>query len=838
MKMKKAWIILFAIVIPALLLLSGCDSRTGNEVNYEITSINISPRLLYADNDSSTNSAITVTVEDSEGYPAVGVAVDFNTDLGYLQGKVFTSDTGVASTTYNDNGRVGIAHITASINESNIVDSVEVKSNPHFTIDRVTISDTLIYADHGITSSSIEVLIKDQDGFAATGESVWFQADFGNIITHVSTDSSGIATTTFWDDGNYTGPVTISIFCGLAYTTRTITVANQPPVTELHLDVVSAEITINTVRTIEATALNVAGPVPNGTLITFQTVMGYFQTSQTDVTYLGKTVTISTSNGAARAFLNSGTQAGANTVTAVINVDNTGNTLEDSSVMSVLPGRPTQMSLIPRNEDGVPTTVTSVGSGENLYIWAYVRDNYGNPVTTDYVVSYTTTLGNILSPVSITEGGIAVSTFSAGINAGVAQITAEVDSAFATSAVTVMSDEVNSIQFVNQNQVSIDVQGTGGNESAELAVNLYDMNGNLIDYPVQVWFKFLERPEGAYPEGSNINNVVYNTVDNQPNTVDSTYTMSSNGAAVVSVNSGTQSGIIKIEAWCRTTTGIKKSSAKPNIVVQSGPPHECEFTIGGGDDGEDMGGGIWRVQVGAIITDQWGNPVGDGTAVYYSLPDNPDYASVESADAYVGNENANGDTLAGTAFTNIIYDGTYTNETITVNVDVGVVDFDGDLVLPLQNGEITMICVPAHLDWTEDNATVETLFTQCRIHVRDAQNNPINKQRIIFTCSLGFPTDEGENGIHPIESDIDPYYLQLYDFTEINEESPTDDHDGYTGPYDGAMGRLYKDVGYFKYECLPPIPAPPGMSTGTITATIFGTSRSSNQTITLFRYFD
>ena len=134
MKMKKAWVIFLAIIIPALLLVPGCDSRNGNEIDYEITSINITPRLLYADNVNDTNSLITVTVEDNEGYPATGVAVDFTTDIGYLQGKVYTSDAGVAVNTYNDNGKVGIAHITAKINQSIITDSIDVQSSPHFEI--------------------------------------------------------------------------------------------------------------------------------------------------------------------------------------------------------------------------------------------------------------------------------------------------------------------------------------------------------------------------------------------------------------------------------------------------------------------------------------------------------------------------------------------------------------------------------------------------------------------------------------------------------------------------------------------------------------------------------
>ncbi len=830
MKFNKARVILFAVIIPAILLFTGCDTRNGDGIDYEITSMTVNPNSLYADHNITTDAEVRVTVEDNDGYAAKGIAVSFEADLGYIQGKVYTDDYGVALTRYNDDGRVGMAHISAFIegDDQNQVlrDSVEIKSNPHLKISRIKATPNLIYLDNGITSSEIEVLVKDQDGFAATGEDVYFRADIGNIISHVTTNSSGIALTTFWDAG-IIGTADIDAFVGVTDTTISVVIAPQPIVTDLILDIISEEIVINEVRTIEASAVNVIGPVPNGTAITFETQLGFFQTSLSDNTYLGKSVITTTSNGSARAFLNAGTQAGTSTVNAKIDSDGNGTWITDSAVMTIMAGRPTQMTLIPRNSAGVPQSVLPVNSPEDLYVWAYIRDSFGNPVRNDYVVIFTSDLGTIMSPVPITDGGIAVSTYSAGIQAGVAQIAAVVDSASASTAITVISDDVNSIQFVNQAQVSIDVQGTGGTESAELSVNLFDMNGNMIDEPVEVWFKFLVRPEGNYPEGSNINNEVYNLAD-------STSTLASNGIAVISVNSGTEAGIIKIKAWCRNLEGMMISASKPNIIVQAGPPDQCEFAIAGNDAGEDMDGGMWQVQIAALITDEWGNPVGNGTAAFFYLEPNPDYASVVAANAFVGNQNSNGDSLAGTAFSYIVYDGTYTNETITVKVDVGDdIDFVGDLNLPLQMGELTLICTPAHVDWTVANDVSDKL-TLSRVTVHDSQQNPISNQRILFTSSLGSPIDDD---IHPVESDIlDPIILQTFDWDGLNEDG--DEDDGYTGWYEGELGRLYKWNVFHKYECPAPFPTPPGQTTASINANIFGSNTSVNQTITLFRYVD
>ena len=831
MKLKKARIILLAVIIPAILLFSGCDSREGDGVDYEITSMTVNPNSLYADQNITTFSEVRVTVEDSKGFPANGIPVSLMADLGYIQGKVYTDESGVATTSFNDEGVVGMAHISAYIEDVNQVylDSIEVRSNPHLKIVRINASPDTIYLDNGITSSEIEVLVKDQEGFAATGEDVYFRANIGNIISHVVTDSSGLASTTFWDAG-IQGTCAIDAFVGVTDTTISVVIAPQPEVILLNLDVVSNEITINTVRTIEATASSVLGNVPNGTEIIFETQLGYFQASASDNTYMGKTVITTTSNGTARAFLNAGTQSGSSLIHAEIDKYGDGSfMLPAEDTMTFMPGIPTQMTLVPRDSTGVQTTEISVNSPEDLYVWAFVRDSFGNPVRNDYVVIFESDLGTIMSPVPISDGGIAVATYSAGIEAGVAQITASVDSASASTAITIFSDDVNSIQFINQSQISIDIQGTGGVESAELAVNLFDMNGNMIDEPVEVWFKFLVRPEGPYPEGSNINTDVYNLID-------STSTFSSNGMAVISVNSGSQSGIIKIRAWCRNLEDEAIGASKPNIIVQSGPPNLCEFAIAGNDSGEDMGGGMWRVQIAALITDEWGNPVGDGTAVYFSLDDepNPDYATIEAANAFVGNENSNGDSLAGTAFSYLNYDGTYTNEIVSIKVDVGNdIHFDGDLMLPLQNGEINLICTPLHLDWIDEGDETDREVV-CRVTVFDSQQNPISNQRIIFTSSLGEPTDVG---IHPVESDItDPIILQTFVWDGLNVDD--DVFDGFTGWYDGYLGQLEKNVIFHKYECPPPGMNPPGQTQASLYATIFGTSTSVQGTITLYRYTD
>ena len=78
-------------------------------------------------------------------------------------------------------------------------------------------------------------------------------------------------------------------------------------------------------------------------------------------------------------------------------------------------------------------------------------------------------------------------------------------------------------------------------ESANLIVYLNDINGNNVEKPFEVWFKFLSKPEGT-----NINNELFTTTD-------SISVQSTNGIAVVSLNAGTESGVASVEIYVFNT---------------------------------------------------------------------------------------------------------------------------------------------------------------------------------------------------------------------------------------------------------------------------------------------
>ena len=95
----------------------------------------------------------------------------------------------------------------------------------------------------------------------------------------------------------------------------------------------------------------------------------------------------------------------------------------------------------------------------------------------------------------------------------------------------------------------------------------------------------------------------------------------------------------------------------------------------------------------------------------------------------------------------------------------------------------------------------------------DGQNNPIDNQVVVFSTTLGEP--------------LEPY-----------PPDTGDPYTGLTGVIGGEHGRLNKEVEFYYQECPPPGTAPPGTTTGSITAQILATQTSNQVTIILRRYIN
>ncbi|MBL7149826.1 MAG: fibronectin type III domain-containing protein [Candidatus Cloacimonetes bacterium] len=334
-------------------------------------------------------------------------------------------------------------------------------------------------------------------------------------------------------------------------------------------------------------------------------------------------------------------------------------------------------------------------------------------------------------------------------------------------------------------------------EPFEFQVALKDSNGNNVQRIYDVWFKFLSKPEGT-----NINNSLYNTTDSiSVQTID--------GIASVTLYAGNESGTASLKIYTYNSNNEEISIIKSNIPVHSYAPETIELSISGINSRENLGNGNWGIEVSAYIEDILGNPVEYGTSVYYSLPDNPEWASIEAA-SYTGNENANGDSIPGVAYTQLIYEGAHTNDTLIIQAETGWCSETDEFIMPLQFPVLYGYASPAHLDWSEYTPS-DSLIGTFIINLQDGQNNPIDNQQLLFYCELGLPIDMGT------DNDNDP-------FTEN------------TGIILNQHGRINKEWIFYRDECPPPVGNVPGTITVMMLVSITGTSIEIEIPIVLIRY--
>jgi hypothetical protein len=720
----------------------------------------------------------------------------------------------------------------------------------------ISASTDTIYADNGITYSDISVLVKDQQNFAASGVAVLFRTNIGGIIRQVTTDSSGVAKTTFYSRGpEETGIANVEAIIKSATTGGTIdSVSTQvhiisiPPVSSLTLELNSSVMGVDQVVTIRSKAKNILGAdVPNNTFLTFSSTRGFFLNP--DGSANGDSILVTTSNGTATVQYNAGPLSGPSTIKVRIGAKMT------SRDISIIPGTPRSLAMSSYTVHNGIHTITdesSVNDPDSIFISALVADIHNN-VCPNVLVRFETTLGTFVNTNSTmykntNAQGLADVHFTPGLNSGSATIKgfANSDTLQTQILFTVTSDEIYSIQFENAGQIDLNVAYTGGIESAILKVKLFDINGNLIDHPTDVIFQIV----GTSPTGSNLNGMGTGPVPS----------ISSGGIAQVSVNSGTGSGPLAIKATAYRSDMTPVTATKANIVVHAGPPSQVILNIGSFNSGTAMGGGLWRIIAQAVVKDAYGNPVGYGTSVSFSLPDDQPNPGVLAncsitANTYTGNVNADGDSTAGVAYTTIIYNGVYTYELVRIkattldgqgNQVIGL----GDFILPLNQPNIEAQVIPGHLDFFGLGSALPDQFAIIRVSLTDGQGNPIHHAVLNLTTtrgefvywagtSLQWPNPGGPTDTnHPNDSAqwhtiITDWYDPTWSGIDGSGHTYYDNNsDGSTNGY--AEARI--QYGAYEVPNGDPQTGTPGTVAVTVTARLLGTNVSGETTCILLKY--
>ena len=273
------------------------------------------------------------------------------------------------------------------------------------------------------------------------------------------------------------------------------------------------------------------------------------------------------------------------------------------------------------------------------------------------------------------------------------------------------------------------VVGGGGLESTQICARVFDENGVLVNEPVNV--TFILGPN--IPSGTNLNNA---------GMIDSAFT--ANGEACVSINSGTGPGPVRVTASVVTDSGEVISATSTPVIIATGPPYFIEPDYNP-QESEPIGGGFYQTEAAAIVFDRWYNPVSDSTYVYWTMePQFPDTlidAFVEGV-SFTGNENINGDSFSGVAYTTI----TYSTDAIGSLGQVSALTFgtNGDTITARINedeGEAIMFFVPGQLtlgsptqywDFSTMGATAQLEVTGTLI---DYYGNAVAEAPIMITAT-------------------------------------------------------------------------------------------------------
>jgi hypothetical protein len=503
-------------------------------------------------------------------------------------------------------------------------------------------------------------------------------------------------------------------------------------------------------------------------------------------------------------------------------------------------------------------------NGEPIEIRARVRSSYG--LMGGQIVRFASNddAGNPLGSLSQVEArtisdpehenfGYAITQFIPGSTIGTARVSAFLPDSSAVDSVTIniKSDQPAYLQFTNANPINLNVQGSGGVESATISVRLFDMSGNVVtSNNHDIVFRIEQGLEGV-------------RVDGEPWSDDFGMPVlfpvsSNNGTASISISSGIESGPLRLTAYLESDPTIRVTRA--NIIVHAGTPSTAAIYLPRENSGRNMGAGSWRIIVAANITDMYTNPVSPGVGVSFSIGDvhlgdptrggtlvdtaHHNFVNI-FAPAFVGNFSVEGDSAAGHAYTTLTYHGSYSNYWVEIIVNAGDVQHSKFFKLPMQSPSLDVIATPQYIEWTP-GVTTPVLNTVLRVMVVDGQGIPIFNAPLTFTSDRGIFRDFNDGPTAPFNVPPTITGQNTYDINGVHlspansPEVPSDgDLDGTrtiipppvatphtaTTDFNGLQLKRF----YYARSLFPDVPAPPAIMVAQITVTIHGVPNTARQ---------
>jgi len=325
-------------------------------------------------------------------------------------------------------------------------------------------------------------------------------------------------------------------------------------------------------------------PVPDGTPVTFRTDKGTLSPCRSRGGW-ASSVTVRTLGGVAEALLKSPTEPGV----ATVRIEAPGAPPSYARVEFASPGA--------IEVTATPNTLPADGVSQAV-ILAMVKTAEGSAVRDLTRVEFSTTLGTI-TPASYTSGGVAQAILTAPTRPGTATVTARWGSSSASTTVEFTSGPPGKISL----SVSPLETVADGRSKVTLTATVSDAMGNLVQDGTIVTFS------------STLGQLL------------STSATTQNGSASVQLLAPTIPGIAIITA----SSGEAKTTATVSFLP--GPPRRVEITL---DPPSLVADGTSTSRVVAKVSDEFGNPVQDGTTVTFSV--DPQIATITPTATTTGGE--------------------------------------------------------------------------------------------------------------------------------------------------------------------------------------------------------
>ena len=223
--------------------------------------------------------------------------------------------------------------------------------------------------------------------------------------------------------------------------------------------------------------------------------------------------------------------------------------------------------------------------------------------------------GLIPSTATVTGGaGQAIVDYVSGDEAYTVYIRATVDDGgiqgFAELSVQISPNTILHSIYLASDSVTLSVVSTGGMETSTLRATGFDTHGNAVPEGMPIVFAILDGPGG----GEQVDTVAYGP--------DTAYT-NGQGVATTTISSGTISGTVRIRAYQGTVL-----SNATQVLIAAGPPEH--IVVGASEYNVPYWDRVGEtVEILAVVSDVYLNPVNDSVVVYFSCDEGTMMATQE-----------------------------------------------------------------------------------------------------------------------------------------------------------------------------------------------------------------